>query len=123
VWFDRLLRSETIVMVEPGMTSHADLHRRLDAVAARADLSLSELEDLLTEGYARALDGEAQSRRLEQRLATLLPEMDEPRVATEIRRLTLQRRTVDQAVSDLRAKLASVRGRITAAPRRPSTSA
>jgi hypothetical protein len=105
------------------MTSHADLHRRLDAVAARPDLSQSELEDLLTEGYARALDGEAKSRRLEQRLATLLPEMDEPRVATEIRRLTLQRRTVDQAVSDLRAKLASVRGRITAAPRRRSTSA
>jgi hypothetical protein len=121
--FDRLSPSETIVMVEPGMPSHADLHRRLDAVAARPDLRLSELEDLLTEGYARALDGEAQSRRLEQRLAKLLPDIDEPGVAREIRRLTLQRRTVDQAVSDLRAKLAAVRGSITAAPRRPSASA
>jgi hypothetical protein len=121
--FDRLWPSETIVMVEPGMTSHADLHRRLDAVAARPDLRLSELEDLLTEGYARALDAEAQSRRLEQRLAQLLPEIDKPGVSKEIRRLTLQRRTVDQAVSDLRAKLARVRACITPASGRPSRSA
>src|SRR3954447_22796102 len=110
-------------MVEPGMTSHAELHRRLDAVAATPELRLSQLEDLLTEGYARALEGEAQSRRLEQRLAKLLPDIDKPGVAKEIRRLTLQRRTVDQAVSDLRAKLAAVRARMTAASRRPSASA
>jgi hypothetical protein len=105
------------------MPNYADLHRRLDAVEARPNLGRSDLEDLLTEGYARALDGEAQSRRLEQRLSELLPEMDKPGVAKEVRRLALQRRNVDHAVADLRDKLARIRGRITAASGRPSTSA
>src|SRR4051794_41719946 len=102
------------------MTSHAHLHRRLDAVAARPDLRRNELEDLLTEGYARALDGEAQSRRLEQRLAKLLPDIGKPGGAKEIRRLTLQRRTVDQAGSDPRAKLAAGPARQTGPAPRPA---
>jgi hypothetical protein len=103
------------------MLNHADLHRRLDELAR--DLRQSEFEDLLTEGYARALDGEAQSRRLEQQLAELLPEIDNPGVAKEIRRLALERRTVDQAVRDLRDKLAETRERVTTASGRGSTSA
>jgi hypothetical protein len=105
------------------MRDHDDLHRRLDAVATRSRVHMRELEELLTEGYARALAGEAQSRRLERRLEELLPVIDDPAAAKEARRLTLQRRTVDQAVRELREKLAKLRGTIGAPPNgRPSTS-
>jgi hypothetical protein len=94
-----------------------DLYERLDAVAAclgGPGVDQREIEDLLTEGYAHALAGEAQSRRLERRLIQLLEDIDKPAVAKEARRLSLQRRTVDQAVADLRGKLARVRGDISA---------
>ncbi len=105
------------------MRDEAELHRRLDAVAARPGVGQRELEDLLTEGYARALEGEAQSRRLERRLAELLLEMDRPGVATQARRVALQRRTVDQAVADLRDKLARIGGSLAPGRGHPSASA
>src|SRR5215210_5632703 len=110
-------------MVGSGMRDDADLHRRLDAAANRPDVRQRELEDLLTEGYARALAGEAHSRRLERRLTDLLPDMDRPGVAKEARRLALQRRTVDQAVKELREKLGAIRGHVAGASERSSTSA
>lgn len=82
-----------------------------------------ELDDLLTEGYAHALAGEAESRHLARQLASLLPDIDKPGVAKEARRLALQRRTVDQAVDDLRGKLARLRRGVAPAHRHPSTSA
>lgn len=97
------------------MSDHADLHRRLDALRLRAregeadERVLSQTEDLLAEGYAHALAGEARSRRLERRLELLLPRIEDPAVAKEARRLALQRRTLDEAVSELRAKLAGMR--------------
>jgi hypothetical protein len=96
------------------MREHADLYRRLDAMATRPGVQQDELEDLLTEGYARALAGEAQSLRLARRLAELVPEIDRPGVAKEARRLALQRRTVDQSVAELREKLASTRSSVAA---------
>jgi hypothetical protein len=103
-----------------------DLHRRLDALGARVGTPGTderEVEDLLTEGYARALAGEAQSRRIARELTRLLPDIDQPEVAKEARRLALQRRTVDQAVTDLRDKLAQLRDGMSAAPGRTSASA
>lgn len=97
------------------MSEQADLHRRFDALSSRAregvadERVLSQMEDLLAEGYVGALAGEARSRRLEQRLEMLLPEMEEPAVAKEARRLALQRRTLDEAVRELRAELARMR--------------
>src|SRR4051812_1722095 len=108
------------------MREHADLYRRLDTTAARlraAGADEREVEDLLTEGYARALAGEAQSRHLERQLARLLPDMDQPAVAKEARRLALQRRTVDTAVADLRDRLARLSAYLTAGHERPSASA
>ena len=104
----------------------SDLHDRLDAVAARLSgpgADQREIDDLLTEGYARALAGEAQSRRIERRLIQLLADIDTPAVAKEARRLALQRRTVDQAVADLRGKLARLRADIGATHGRRSASA
>jgi hypothetical protein len=103
----------------------SDLHERLDAVTARLGgpgADDRELEDLLTEGYARALAGEAQSRRIERRLTQLLADIDQPAVAKEARRLALQRRTVDQAVADLRGNLARVRDGVSGARGRRSAS-
>jgi hypothetical protein len=94
---------------------HANLHRRLDALQSRAregdadQRTLAQIEDLLAEGYARALAGDAGRRRLEQRLELLMPRIEDPAVADEARRLALQLRTLDRAVTELRAKLASVR--------------
>ena len=105
------------------MRDDATLHWRLDAFAAREQTDEQEVEALLTEGYAHALAGEGQSRQLERQLARLLPEMDKPEVAMEVRRLALQRRTVDQAVAELRRKLAGLRGEMTGAHGRPSPSA
>jgi hypothetical protein len=108
------------------MRDDTDLHRRLDAIAARfpdAGVDEREVEDLLTEGYAHALAGEAQSRRLERRLAELLPDLEEPSVAKEVRRLALQRRTVDHAVADLRARLRGLNECLLRAGEQPPTSA
>lgn len=97
------------------MSEHADLDWRFDALRLRArereadERTLSQMEDLLAEGYARALAGEAGSRRLEQRLELLLPRIEDPAVAKEARRLALQRQTLDGAVTELRAKLAGMR--------------
>jgi hypothetical protein len=102
------------------MSEHGDLHRRLDALRSRAaegeadERVLAEMEDLLSEGYARALAGEGRSRRLEHRLEMLLPRMEESAVAKEARRLALQRRNLDEAVRKLRAKLASMREELVA---------
>ena len=106
------------------MRDDADLHRRLDAIGRRLHgraVDEREVEDLLTEGYARALAGEAQSRRLERRLTELLPDMDQPAVAKEARRLALQRRTVDTGVAALREKLARLHETMRPALDQPST--
>jgi hypothetical protein len=53
----------------------------------------------------------------------LLSDIDQPAIAKEARRLALQRRTIDQAVADLRDKLAQLRDRMSATSGRTSASA
>ena len=97
------------------MREFTDLERRLEELAQRAAgpdadaVLLAELENLLSEGYAHALAGDARRRRLDERLEELIARLDEPGVAPEVRRLTLERRTVDRAREDLRARLGLVR--------------
>jgi hypothetical protein len=97
------------------MSEHANLLRRLDAMRARIhegepdERVLSQMEVLLAEGYDRALAEEAESRRLEQRLEQVMSWIEDPAVAKEARSLALQLRTLDDAVSELRALLASMR--------------
>src|SRR5687767_4171948 len=94
------------------MSEHTDLLRRLDATASRADDAARRkcaLEDVLADGYADALAGEAASRRLQKELQSLLPALDDPAVAKRVRRLALQRRALDEKVSELRDKLARLR--------------
>ncbi len=91
--------------------------RRVAAASAGAREPISELEDILSEGYIVALSAESRSRRLADRLATLAETVDDPRCAIEVRELALQKRTVDQrvrllrcALRELRDKFAELRG-------------
>ena len=97
------------------MAEYAELLERIDRLAVRAESShadadlLSELEDVLAEGYMQALTGEAKSRRLKTRLAQLVENLDEPDAAVEARRLVVQQRTLDHRIDTLRGRLTAVR--------------
>ena len=97
------------------MTEYADLLKRIDRLAARAESSraddalLSEIEDVLAEGYMQALTEEARSRRMASRLEQLVETLDEPGAAVEARRLAVQRHTLEQKVSTLRSRLNAIR--------------
>ena len=97
------------------MNELADLPERIDRLCSRAstvrrdERLLSEMEDLLAEGYLAALRGEACSRRLSARLERLIETLDEPGSALEVRRVALEQRSLDIRVRELRARLAVMR--------------
>jgi hypothetical protein len=97
------------------MRELAALKMRIEALAVRAAEAdpdaalLAELDALLSEGYAWALDGDARLRRLDDRLEGLIRNVEEPAVAKEVRRVALERRSLDRSIADLRARLAEVR--------------
>ena len=71
-----------------------------------------EIEDVLAEGYIVALTCESTSRRLDERLSSLVEALEDEDAAREARRLALEKRTLDSRVSDLRARLADLRDRL-----------
>jgi hypothetical protein len=92
------------------MGDHAHLEQRIDELSARADAGrepglLAEMEDLLSEGYARALADESLLRQLDRRLDALFENVN-PADATEIRRLASERRRIAERVQRLRQGLA-----------------
>jgi hypothetical protein len=97
------------------MTEYVELLQRIERLSARADGPcadgelLSEIEDVLAEGYMRALTEEAQSRRMAARLEELALTIDEPDASREARRLAVQRRSLDGRISTLRDRLTTVR--------------
>ena len=97
------------------MAEYAELLERIDRLAARADTTraddalLSEIENLLAEGYMQALTAEARSRHMAARLERLVETLDEPGAAVEARRLAVQRRSLDQKISTLRQRLHAIR--------------
>jgi len=97
------------------MAEYAELLERIDSLAARAetrradDRLLSEIEDVLAEGYMAALTEEARSRRMGAQLDRLVETLDEPGAAVEARRLAVQRRTLNQRTSTLRMRLNAIR--------------
>ena len=97
------------------MGEHAEILERIDRLAARAQTAradgalLSEMEDMLAEGYMEALTAEARSRRMATRLERLIDAIDEPGAAGEARRLAVQRRSLDSATSTLRQRHDAVR--------------
>lgn len=97
------------------MRESSDILTRIDRLCSQASEGrptgrlLGEMEDLLADGYLEALAREGRSRRLAERLATLVEIVDQPGAAVEIRQLVLDKRRLDAEVSVLRERLALMR--------------
>ena len=97
------------------MAESIDLASRIERLSARASTApssarlLSEIEDLLAEGYLEALRQDAGSRRLAERWDRLIENVDEHHAALEIRRIAVQRRGIDAQVGLLRDRLGVLR--------------
>ena len=68
-----------------------------------------EVEDALSAGYGYALSLDAERVRMERRITELAAQAEEPEAATELRRLWLRHRTLDNELGELRAKLGELR--------------
>jgi len=66
---------------------------------------VTEMEDTLTDGYARALQLEAERLRLERRIGELARSVDGPEEADELKALAGRRRDVDVELEGLRNRL------------------
>jgi hypothetical protein len=97
------------------MAEDHELLERIGRLSERASSGsegsrlLAEIEDVLAEGYLIALNAEARSRRLAERAETLVEQLDEPDAALELRRLSAQRRGLEQRTRMLRSHLAVMR--------------
>jgi hypothetical protein len=65
----------------------------------------AERERALSDGYASALAMDHRRVGLDRRIAELAAHADEPDVASELRRLWLERRTLQQRINALRSAL------------------
>ena len=88
---------------------------RVQALLGRPAANRRAIEDMLTEGYARALALDAESRRLERRIAELAGAGDRDRI-TELAELVRKRTHADGELARLRAVLSALRGHLAAAP-------
>lgn len=86
------------------MSSFPELRSRLDEALLHG-LPPVELHDLITDGYAGALQLDAQRLSVRRRAAELAEAADEPEHAQELRRLWLTHGTVARELEGLRALL------------------
>jgi hypothetical protein len=69
---------------------------------------VTEMEDTLTDGYARALELEGERLRLERRIGHLAHRVDGPEQADELRALAGRLRDVDIELDRLRGQLGAL---------------
>jgi uncharacterized membrane protein YccC len=69
---------------------------------------LTEMEHTLTDGYARALELEAERLRMERRIGELAHRLDGPDEVEELRDLALRLRQTDDELASLRGVLADL---------------
>jgi uncharacterized membrane protein YccC len=69
---------------------------------------LTEMEHTLTDGYARALELEAERLRFERRIGELAHSLDSPDEVEELRDLALRLRKADDELASLRGVLAAL---------------
>jgi hypothetical protein len=69
---------------------------------------VTEMEDTLTDGYARALQLEAERLRLERRIGELAHNVDGPEEADELKALAGRLRDVDAELERLRNRLGAL---------------
>lgn len=95
------------------------MRARLATVAAADEALLESVEDMLTEGYAHALDGDAWSIRSEERLHELISDTDSPVRGRELRMLAADHARCQHEVITLRRELAELRHDRERVPARP----
>jgi hypothetical protein len=69
---------------------------------------VTEMEDTLTDGYARALQLEAERLRLERRVGELARSVDSPEEADELKAFAGRLRDVDVELDGLRNRLGAL---------------
>jgi hypothetical protein len=69
---------------------------------------VTEMEDTLTDGYARALELEGEQLRLERRIGELAHHVDGQEKAEELRALAVRLREVDVEIGGLRDRLGAL---------------
>jgi len=75
------------------------------AFRAPSQAVLDEIEDVLTEGYARALTGDAWSMRTEQRLHELISDASTPVRGGDLRAIAADHASFQRDLIDLRREL------------------
>jgi uncharacterized coiled-coil protein SlyX len=103
------------------MSDFSDLERRIERLRNRAASGpltaqlVAEIEDVLTEGYISALQADARSRRLRERVDALVDDPDAPPAAEEVRQLGSERRMLEQSVHALRKRLSGLQSLVAGA--------
>jgi hypothetical protein len=99
--------------------------RLCDGLAVRSSSSalMTEIDDVLTEGYARALNGDAWSTRTEERLHELISDPEAPVRGRHLRAVATDHTGFQRDLIELRRSLAVLsheRDRLRAGVRTPS---
>jgi hypothetical protein len=81
-------------------------------VRAADPVVLTEMEHTLTDGYARALQLEAERLRLERRIGELAHSLEGPEQADELRELAARLRNADDDLAGLRSVLGALQRRV-----------
>ena len=69
---------------------------------------VTEMEDTLTDGYARALQLDSERLRLERRIGELAHSVEGPREADELKALAGRLRDIDRELDGLRGQLGAL---------------
>jgi hypothetical protein len=96
------------------MDGFAEIKRRIDELCARAasepldEALAADIENLLEEGYIRALSADARVGSMGERLDELSSGVRRPDAADEAWRLMRETRQVEQSTRQLRARLGAM---------------
>jgi hypothetical protein len=95
------------------MADHAPLPERITGLLKNRSTDpgkplVTEMEDTLTDGYARALELESQRLRLERRIGHLAHHVERQEQADELRALAGRLRDVDVELDSLRGQLGAL---------------
>ena len=91
------------------MTARVAQLRAETAARARSDVSRAKIADVLTEGYARALAGDAWAMRAERQLHDLLCDSASPNRGVSLRALMREHASFQAELMTLRRELAALR--------------
>jgi predicted nucleic acid-binding Zn-ribbon protein len=72
-------------------------------------VAVREIDDVLTQGYARALEGDAWLMQAEERLHDLIDNASAPKRGRELRTIAREHDDVQQSVIELRRELEALR--------------